>query len=84
MACRLDGAKPLSKSMLEYCQLDPQEQPFNEISIGIQAFSFKKIHFKMSSAKWRLFCLSLSVLYLAILNDIHDGDSPCGRRLSAL
>ena len=23
MACRLDGAKPLSEPMLEYCQLDP-------------------------------------------------------------
>ena len=26
MACRLFGAKPLSKPMLGYCQLDPQEQ----------------------------------------------------------
>ena len=26
MACRLFGAKPLSKPMLDYCQLDPQEQ----------------------------------------------------------
>ena len=26
MACRLDGAKPLSQPMLEYCQSDPQEQ----------------------------------------------------------
>ena len=26
MACRLLGAKPLSKPMLGYCQLDPLEQ----------------------------------------------------------
>ena len=26
MACRLFGAKPLSKPMLGYCQLDPYEQ----------------------------------------------------------
>ena len=26
MACRLFGTKPLSKSMLGYCQLDPKEQ----------------------------------------------------------
>ena len=26
MACRLFGAKPLSKPMVGYCQLDPQEQ----------------------------------------------------------
>ena len=35
---------------------------FNEISIGIQTFSFKKMHFKMSSVKWRPFCLGLNVL----------------------
>ena len=35
---------------------------FNEILIGIQTFSFKKIHLKMSSAKWRPFCLGLNVL----------------------
>ena len=35
---------------------------FNEILIGNQTFSFKKIHLKMSSAKWRPFCLGLNVL----------------------
>ena len=35
---------------------------FNEILIGIQTFSFKKMHWKMSSAKWRPFCLGLNVL----------------------
>ena len=35
---------------------------FNEILIGIQTFSFKKIHLKMSSGKWRPFCLGLNVL----------------------
>ena len=35
---------------------------FNEILIGIQAFSFKKMHLKLSSAKWRPFCLGLNVL----------------------
>ena len=34
---------------------------FHEILIGIQTFSFKKMHFKMSSAKWRPFCLGLNV-----------------------
>ena len=32
---------------------------FNEISIEIHTFSFKKMHFKMSSAKWRPFCVGL-------------------------
>ena len=35
---------------------------FNEISFGIQTFSLNKMHFKMSSAKWRPFCLGLNVL----------------------
>ena len=42
--------------------IGPLGTNFNEISIGIQAFSFKKMHFKMSSAKWRPFCLSFNVL----------------------
>ena len=35
---------------------------FSEIFIGNQTFSFMKMHLKMSSAKWRPFCLSLNVL----------------------
>ena len=35
---------------------------FSEILIGIQTFSFKKMHLKMSSARWRPFCLGLNVL----------------------
>ena len=35
---------------------------FSEILIGIQTFSFKKMSLKMSSAKWRPFCLGLNVL----------------------
>ena len=35
---------------------------FSEILTGIQTFSFKKMHLKMSSAKWRSFCLGLNVL----------------------
>ena len=35
---------------------------FSEILIEIPTFSFKKMHLKMSSAKWRLFCLGFNVL----------------------
>ena len=35
---------------------------FSEILIGIQTFSFKKMHLKMSSAKWRPLCLGFNVL----------------------
>ena len=35
---------------------------FSEHLIEIQKFSFKIMHWKMSSGKWRPFCLSLNVL----------------------
>ena len=35
---------------------------YSENSIEIHIFSFKKIHFKMSSGKWQPFCLGLNVL----------------------
>ena len=40
---------------------------FSEILIGIHTLSFKKIHLKMSSAKWRPFCLGLNVLTIQVL-----------------
>ena len=42
--------------------IGPSATNFSEILIGIETFSFKKIHLKMSSAKWRPFCLGLNVL----------------------
>ena len=41
---------------------EPLGTNFSEISIGIKIFSFKKMRFKMSSAKWRSICLGLNVL----------------------
>ena len=38
-----------------------------EILISIQTFSFKKMHLKMSYAKWRPFCLCLNVNTLDVL-----------------
>ena len=42
--------------------IGPLGTTFSETSTGIQAFSFKRMHLKMSSAKWRLFRLGLNVL----------------------
>ena len=42
--------------------IGPLGTNFSEILIGIQTFSFKKMHLKMSSAKGRLFSLGLNVL----------------------
>ena len=48
--------------------IEPLGTNFSEISIGIQTFSFKKIHLNMSSAKWRPFCLGLNVLSMWIFS----------------
>ena len=42
--------------------IKPLETNFSELLIKIHTFTLKKIHFKMSSGKWRLFCLDLNVL----------------------
>ena len=42
--------------------IGPLGTNFSEISIEIHKFSFKKMHLKTSSAKWRPFCLGLNVL----------------------
>ena len=42
--------------------IEPLGTNFSEILIGIQILSFKKMRLKMSSAKWRPFCLGLNVL----------------------
>ena len=39
--------------------IGPLGTKFSEILIGIQTFSFRKMHLKISSAKWRPFCLGL-------------------------
>ena len=48
--------------------IEPLGTNFNEIVIGIQTFSLKKMYLKMSSGKWRPFCLGLNSLNIP--NDI--------------
>ena len=43
---------------------------FSEILIEIHTFSFKKMHLKMSSAKWRPFCLGFNELTSFWINTI--------------
>ena len=47
------------------------ETNFSEILIGIQILSFKIMHLKMSSVKWRPFCLGLSIFKPFIGPDAH-------------
>ena len=42
--------------------IDPLGANLSEILSEIHTFSFKKMHLKMSSGKWRPFCLGLNVL----------------------
>ena len=42
--------------------IGPLETNFSESLFAIETFSFRKMHFKISSAKWRSFCLGLNVL----------------------
>ena len=44
---------------------------FSEILSEIYAFFFAKIHMKMSSGKWRPFCLGLNVL----MHELHNFES---------
>ena len=67
MAWRLFSTKPLSKPMLGYCQLDPQEQKFSENLIKIQNFSFTKMHPKNIIAKCRPFCPRVDKLTIQCL-----------------
>ena len=46
--------------------IGPLTTTFSEISIKIQTFSFKEMHFKMSPWQWRPFCLGLNVLMIIV------------------
>ena len=46
----------------ELLSIGPLQNYLSENLIKMQQFSLKKMHVKMSSAKWRLSCLGLNVL----------------------
>ena len=48
---------------------------FSEILIEIHSFSFTKMHLKMSSGKWRPFCLGLNGLKPPVLPHVSDKTS---------
>ena len=58
MVCRLDGAKPLSQPMLEYCQLGPWEEN-----------AFENVVCEMASI-----CLGLNVLKCVDSKDMLSKD----------
>ena len=56
--------------------IGPLGTNFNIISREIHAFSYKKMHLKMSSGKWRSSCLSLNVLKEGIIRIVHFMNPP--------
>ena len=57
--------------------IGPLGTNFSEILIGIQTFSFRKMHLKMSSAKWRPSCLGLNVLKQCSLSTFINKPMQC-------
>ena len=51
--------------------IGPLGTNFSEILSDVQSFSFKKMHLKMSSAKWRPFYLGLNVLNTSLRHDLY-------------
>ena len=60
MASGFSSAKLLSKLMLTYSQLDPEEDISMKFYLRFKSFPSRKL--KTSSAKWQLFCLSFNAL----------------------
>ena len=50
--------------------IGPLGTKFDEILFEIHTFSVKEMHLKMSSGKWRPFCLGLNVLTHLALDDV--------------
>ena len=70
MACRLFGAKQLSKPMLGYCQLDPQEQTSVKFESIYKTFHSRKCNWKYRLPKWQPFCLGEDELILSYWMDV--------------
>ena len=68
MACHLICAKQLSESNAGILLIELRGTNFREILIEIYTSSFKKMHLKMSSAKWCTFFLGLNYTWACFLS----------------
>ena len=57
--------------------ITPWGTTFRQFVFEIQIFSFKKMHLKTLSAKWKPFCLSLNVLLMKV--DVESSHMEAGR-----
>ena len=55
-----DRGQAVIRPNAEILLIGPLGTNFSQISIGFQTLSFKQLHFRTFSAKWRLFCLVLN------------------------
>ena len=62
MACHLNGTKPSSEPILEYCKLDPWEEIPMKSELKYKNFHSRKCIWKCRLQKWRPSCLGLNVL----------------------
>ena len=60
--CRCKLSSSLTTDILLLLSIGTLTTNFSEILSEMYTFSFKKMHLKMSSAKWRPLCFGLSVL----------------------
>ena len=51
--------------------IEPSGTNISEILMEIQTFSSKKMHFKMSSIKWRPFCLDLNLFNKVLIYSVY-------------
>ena len=79
---KLDRRQTIIWTNVGILLIGPLGKNFSEILIKIYTFSFRKMHLKMSSGKWRPFCFGLNVLthlrlvlYPCIMNWIIIGGS---------
>ena len=73
MACRLFGAKPLSKPLLGYYQLDPKERTSLKLYSKYKTFHSRKCIWKCRLSEWRTFCpgkMSFNVSIRLIMDEV--------------
>ena len=70
MACSLFGTNPLPEALLTCYQLDPKGQTSVKFESNTK-LSFKKMHLKTPSLKWRPFCIGFQCVnwYSVVIRD---------------
>ena len=66
-----DRRQAIIRTNAEILPIGPLRTKLSDILIAIRIFSFKKMHLKMLSGKWRPRCLGLNVL-MAELRNMHS------------